>query len=192
MPLPAQWITALNADHQINIYSNDRLVTSVTAKRNARIAQFRPDPSPAMKPLIKVARFDPRRTATLKLIDLLLAIGGITTPPVPNFADISSTWAVLRYVWAFDTPPTGRLGRLKLSGTARELDRHQKTFLSDQMGVGIAKYVMSRFFSVHKAVDVNDLSEEKIGMTIFDLTDIPRSLIPDENLAVNLFDLLRV
>lgn len=155
MPLPAQWIAALTADHQINIYSTDQLVASVTAKRNVRIAQFAPGPGPAMKPLIKVARFDPTRTATFKLIDLLLAIGEITTPPVPNFADISSTWAVLRYVWAFDIPPTGRVGRLKLSDTARELDRHQKTLLSDQMGIGMAKYVMSRFFSVHKALDVS-------------------------------------
>jgi hypothetical protein len=155
MPVPAQWIAALMANHRINVYSTDTLITSVIAKRNARIAQFPVGAAPLMKPLAKVTRFDPGRTATFKLIDLLLAIGEITTPPVPNFADISSTWAVLRYVWAFDIPPAGTVGRLKLSQTARELDRHQKTLLSDQMGVGMAKYVMSRFFSLHKALDVS-------------------------------------
>ncbi len=155
MPLPAQWIAALTANHQISVYSTNALIASVAAKRNARLAQFQAGGAPAMKPLAKVMRFDPGRTATLRLIDLLLAIGEITTPPVPNFADISSTWAVWRYVWAFDVPPQGTLGRLKLSETARELDRHQKTLLSDQIGVGMAKFVMSRFFSVHKATDVS-------------------------------------
>src|SRR5438046_2966562 len=154
MPLPAQWITALTANHQINVYSTDALIASVTDKRNTRIAQFPVGAAPLMKPLAKLTRFSPGRTATFRLIDLLLAIGEITTPPVPNFADISSTWAVLRYVWAFDVPPAGTVGRLRLSQTARELDRHQKTLLSDQMGVGMAKYVMSRFFSLHKALDV--------------------------------------
>ena len=119
------------------------------------MAQFPAGEAPLMKPLAKVTRFNPGRTATLRLIDLLLAIGEITTPPVPNFADISSTWAVLRYVWALTLPPAASVGRLRLSQTARELDRHQKTLLSDQMGVGMAKYVMSRFFSLHKAVDVS-------------------------------------
>ncbi len=77
------------------------------------------------------------------------------SPGARTYADISSTWAVLRYVWAFDAPAPGKIGNLKLSDTARELDRHQKTLLSDQMGIGMAKYVMSRFFGVHKALDVS-------------------------------------
>lgn len=155
MPLPAQWIAALTANHQINVYSTDALINSVVAKRNDRLAQYPAGAAPLMKPLARVPRFNPGRTATLKLIDLLLAVGEITTPPVPNFADISSTWAVWRYVWAFDVPPQGTLGQLRLSQTARELDRHQKTLLSDQIGVGMAKFVMSRFFSLHKAIDVS-------------------------------------
>src|SRR5437763_4990509 len=114
MPLPQQWIDALTGEHQIEVSSTDALVTAVTAKRVARIARFPPGNAPPMKPLANVRLFDPPLRATLKLNDLLLAIGEITTPPVPNFSDISSTWAILRYAWAFDSFG-GAVGRLQLS-----------------------------------------------------------------------------
>ncbi|MDQ2918567.1 MAG: hypothetical protein M3R10_01665, partial [Verrucomicrobiota bacterium] len=84
-----------------------------------------------MKPLALVAEFNPPAFEEFHIIELLHALGETTTPPVPNYADLSATWAMVRYIWAFDRAPSGIAAPLRLSPTARTLDFHQKTLLSD-------------------------------------------------------------
>jgi len=86
---------------------------------------------------------------------MLHALGRITTPPISELVDLSSTWAEIRYIWAFrpnlrNLNPTS----LRLSDAARALDFHQKTLLSDEFGVGFAAYYMARFEGATDPVDV--------------------------------------
>jgi hypothetical protein len=108
-----------------------------------------------MKGLAVVPGFHPPVVHSFGLIELLHALGEITTPPVPNYSDLSSTWAILRYIWAFELPPVGIINPLTLSATARALDFHQKGLLSDQIGVGMAALIMKRSFSMPAAIDVS-------------------------------------
>jgi hypothetical protein len=102
--------------------------------------------------LTRVTQFDPHKIVAVSPLELLHAMGRATTPTIPNLADISSTWAIIRYIWAFE-PSQG--GRLQLSKVAREIDPHQKTLLSDQIGVGIAAYLMGRFMGSPESIDVD-------------------------------------
>jgi hypothetical protein len=108
-----------------------------------------------MKPLALVAEFNPPAFEEFHIIELLHAPGEITTPTVPNYADLSATWAMVRYIWAFDRALGAIAEPLRLSTTARALDFHQKTLLSDQMGVAFAALIMNRRFAMPNAVDVS-------------------------------------
>src|SRR5439155_27068403 len=85
-----------------------------------------------------------RRSVLIRPIHMLHALGRITTPPVTELLDLSSTWAEIRYVWAFQPNRAGLRNRsLRLSSAVKELDSHQKTLLSDEFGVGFAAYYMA-------------------------------------------------
>jgi hypothetical protein len=150
MPVPAAWVAALRSRHRVKISSTPALLARVQQRRIPRVVAGIP-----MKPLAIVPGFDPPRYEEFHLAELLHALGEITTPPVPNYADLSATWAVLRYVWAFDRPPAAFASPLTLSATARTLDFHQKTLLSDQMGVAFAALVMNECFAMPEAIDVS-------------------------------------
>jgi hypothetical protein len=80
----------------------------------------------------------------------------VTTPAIENLADISSTWAYLRYLWAFDIPPAKTVNPLlRLSEAARNIDFHQKGLLSDQIGVGMAAVLMGSYLGAPLAADVS-------------------------------------
>jgi len=80
----------------------------------------------------------------------------VTTPAVENLADICSTWAYLRYLWAFDIPAAGVVDPdLRLSDAARGIDFHQKGLLSDQIGVGMAAMLMGMYLNAPLATDVS-------------------------------------
>ena len=94
-----QWMNALATPRSVTIESSQELLASVQAKQaqqNERLqAKSRP---PALRkgPLAVVAQFAPSLRVPLKPIHLLHRLGVITTPVVPNLADISSTWAYIR------------------------------------------------------------------------------------------------
>lgn len=92
---------------------------------------------------------------TIRPVDMLHALGRITTPPVTELIDLSSTWAEIRYVWAFmPNFDSNRLRSLRLNPTVKALDFHQKTLLSDEFGVGFAAYFMSVCAGASNPVDV--------------------------------------
>jgi hypothetical protein len=80
----------------------------------------------------------------IRPVDMLHALGRITTPAVTELIDLSSTWAEIRYIWAFrpNFNPNS-LRALRLNPNVKALDFHQKTLLSDEFGVGFAAYFMS-------------------------------------------------
>jgi hypothetical protein len=84
-------------------------------------------------------------------ITLLHAIGRITTPVIPKLADLSSTWALYRYVWAFAAQDND----LCLSSFAKDIDSHQKALLSDEVGVGMAYWLFRELFKAQAVIDVD-------------------------------------
>src|SRR5690606_35551700 len=82
-------------------------------------------------------------------------LGVVTTPPIDNLADICSTWAYYRYLWAFALPdPPCHTAPLCLSTHALAIDFHQKGLMSDQIGVGMAALLMAESFGAPDAADV--------------------------------------
>src|SRR4051794_7176076 len=101
MPLPQQWIDALTARHRVRVSSTAELLQGVSTVRAARLVN---SPQAKMKPIAVVPGYEPPVFHEFQLFELLHALGEITTPPAPNFADLSATWAIWRYAWAFDVP----------------------------------------------------------------------------------------
>ncbi len=149
MPSVQEYLDALFRDYSVEIISSDALLDGVRWKQDLRVQESirqRRNPLPMKIHLTKIPIFDPVLQIQIKPIILLHAIGRITTPPAPNLTDISSTWAIIRYIWAFDTGGSNRDPRLILSDTARRIDFHQKTLLSDEVGMGMAFYLMANYF----------------------------------------------
>jgi hypothetical protein len=157
MPTFREWIDALLTDYEIEVVSSAKLIKDIRKKQNARIREFlkKGKSPPHMKRHLKrVSLFDPSRKLSIKPFNLLHSIGRITTPPIPNLVDFSSTWAIIRYIWAFEPMASGTAAPLMLSGMAREIDFHQKALLSYQMGIGFAHYLMVNYFGTSNPIDV--------------------------------------
>ena len=165
MPTLSEWQTALTTPRNITIESSAALLASVHARQarhNARL-QARGRPLALAKgPLAVVERFDPHTTVPLAPVSLLHRLGVITTPVVPNLTDISSTWAHIRYLWAFHLPDGTPNDLLRLSSAALGIDFHQKALMSDQIGVGMAAVVMELYFNAADAVDVAVAVDEQV------------------------------
>ena len=110
----------------------------------------------------RVAQFAPSLTVKLAPIHLLHRLGVLTTPVVPNLTDISSTWAYIRYLWAFELPDGTPNDPLRLSDAALGLDFHQKGLMSDQIGVGMAALIMELYFNAPDGTDVSVAVNEHV------------------------------
>jgi hypothetical protein len=158
VPTASEYFSALSTDFMIEIESSPPLINDILQKqqlRNRELSRKSRPPIPTKTNITSFGMFDPPKQVQIKPISLLHAIGRITTPPVPNLAHLSSTWAVIRYLWAFETTGAGSIQPLKLSSVARELDFHQKGLLSDEVGMGMAWYIMTSFFNTTNAIDVS-------------------------------------
>lgn len=159
MPTRQEWVSALTNEYKIKVISSDQLISEVIDKQNERIADLTSKKKyvPYMKTnLTPVTRFYPDREIKLTTFSLLHLMGLITTPLIPNLVDISSSWALYRYIWAFEIPAAASIDpTLKLSNEARNIDFHQKTLLSDEIGVGMAAFLMSTFFNAHNFTDID-------------------------------------
>ena len=145
MPTRQEWQDALTTVKCISVDASQQLSNDVNALPISK--SFRGIPKQAQPPPVI-----PPRAIDLTASDLLLAIGKITTPRIQNLVDLSNLWAYFRYVWAFEPEPF--YANLRLSRDATEIDFHQKTIMSDDMGVGFTAYVMERFFDCRSATDV--------------------------------------
>lgn len=91
----------------------------------------------------------------IRSIDLLRKIGELTTPSSVNLARLSASWATRRYFWAVDDPlHQRRPHRFRLSRDARHMERHQKTLLSDEFGMGFAGLLMERPLGTSYFIDM--------------------------------------
>ncbi|MGA9068859.1 MAG: hypothetical protein WB424_01305 [Terracidiphilus sp.] len=163
MPTLAEWEQALTVPRRVIVESSQNLVQQVQqrhARKDAQRKQGQPAP-PRKNNLTVVQTFAPELAVPVVPAYLLHRLGVVTTPSVENLADISSTWAYLRYLWAFRIPEAGeRNPLLRLSEEARRIDFHQKALLSDEIGVGMAAVLLGTYFNAPLAVDVSIAMQE--------------------------------
>src|SRR5687767_7230063 len=128
MPTLHQWQQALTVPRQVRVESSPTLIRQIQDRQVRKDAdrQRRGRPIPSSKTaIVPVATFAPETVVPIVPAYLLHRLGVVTTPPVENLADICSTWAYLRYLWAFEIPPPGAVNAaLRLSDAARDIDFH--------------------------------------------------------------------
>lgn len=152
MPTLDEWQNALLMLKEIRIISDNTLIQDVNSKPNSK-SYFGPRKLAVIAPEVH-----PHRVATIRPVEILGAMGLITTPRIDNLVDLCSTWARIRYIWAFHPEPISWYGtskQLRLSNEALDIDFHQKTLLSDEIGVGMAALVMDKYFNGYNPVDID-------------------------------------
>ena len=147
MPNLEEWQNALDLTREITVNSTDHLAQTVNSR--PRSNSFHGDPKNAQR----IAQFSPPRTVFIRPAELLYFLGRITTPRSDNLSDLCSTWARIRYIWAFDPDPGTQY--LKLSNIASGIDFHQKGVLSDEIGIGVAAMLVDRTFQGRNPIDVD-------------------------------------
>lgn len=96
------------------------------------------------------------RTIAVRPIALLRKIGELTTPKQINLARLSASWATRRYFWAIHDHGVQAPAQPEfyLSRDARMLERHQKTLLSDEFGIGFAGLIAEQLLGTDNFVDI--------------------------------------
>jgi hypothetical protein len=156
MPTALEWQQALSREYRLIIDSSRSLCDDVWQRQSQRDIERRGAGRlpPARKNLIPWPNAARLHAVHVRPIDLLQSLGRITTPAITELIDLASTWAEIRYVWAFAPNVASPYVRsLRLSSAVRALDFHQKALLSDEFGVGFAAYYMSRFESATDPID---------------------------------------
>ncbi len=147
MPTLEEWEAALETIRYVRVDSTDILANRINQIPN----------SPSFEGVSKLAtslsEFSHPRQIAITSSELLLHLGRITTPRIENLVDLSSTWAKIRYVWAFYPDPNP--SELMLSEEALNIDFHQKGLMSDEFGVGMAALISERYFGGTNPVDVD-------------------------------------
>jgi hypothetical protein len=158
MPSVQEWVQALITPQRLFIESSAKLLREIEERGERKEAdrERRRLKIPVHKPVLStVPPFVPELQIEVPPVSILHRLGTVTTPPVENLADLCSSWAYLRYLWAFEVPVAGVTPFLRLSQAATEIDFHQKGLLSDQLGVGIAAFLMSNYLGAPLAADVS-------------------------------------
>jgi len=158
MPTLEEWEQALAAPRRVQVESSSNLLEEVRQQHKKKDAKRQQDgqPIPARKNnLTVVPAFSPEKYVEIIPAYMLNRLGVVTTPAIENLADICSTWAYFRYLWAFEIlPPNIKKPVLRLSQAARQIDFHQKGLLSDQIGVGMAAVLLGAYLDAPLAADV--------------------------------------
>lgn len=159
MPTLQEWRDALTAPRLVDVESSQALIDQVELKHATKDASLvaAQKPIPIRKGnLTPVAAFSPTRALQVVPAALLHRLGVVTTPQVENLADLSSIWAYIRYIWAFDLPdPVMQITPLRLSDAAQRIDVHQKAVLSDQIGVAMAASLLGSELGAPLSSDVS-------------------------------------
>lgn len=120
-----------------------------------------PSWSPALVPPELLARVGTRQVDVLTAL-LFTAIS--TRPPTTYGFHLSDLWAWLRYI-----PAVAATDELRLREEWTDVDRHQKTILSDEFGVGFATQFITEVFGCAEFVDtlyaVRVLEPEKFTLS---------------------------
>jgi hypothetical protein len=141
-------LNLLASEKEVVLDSSAFTVDTIINKQNQRLIE---QPGIQYKNPTSVIRFQNPIVESISPLNLLHSIGIITTPIIPNMVDISSTWAIIRYFWAFG----GFRNTLSLSPVAKKIDFHQKGMLSDEIGVGMVYWIMHKFFNAISHIDVD-------------------------------------
>ncbi|MCA9733815.1 MAG: hypothetical protein H6695_05935 [Deferribacteres bacterium] len=142
------WLSNLSKSKRVLIDSSTQTIQKIEQLQKKRNAKGF---TGSFKKPFAIPKFNPSTFVEIKPIDLLHSIGLATTPPIPNLVDLSSTWALIRYIWAFNPD----IDNLAVSQIAKNIDFHQKGVLSDEIGIGMAYWLMKRFFGAKKSIDVD-------------------------------------
>jgi hypothetical protein len=140
----------LSSPLEVNIESSPSMVQRVAAAAASR-AHLSPKTPAVYAPLAG------SQTISIRPIEFLRKVGELTTPKTINLSRLSASWATRRYFWAIADPGanTQAAAPFKLSRDARSMDRHQKTLLSDEFGMGFAGIVAERLLSAPEFVEVD-------------------------------------
>ncbi|MGA3603117.1 hypothetical protein [Lysinibacillus agricola] len=84
------------------------------------------------------------------LLDLLFHVSDATKNPNDIGVSINDYWAFLRYRNCFNSS-----GDLQLNESFEDVDSHQKTILSDDIGMGFASLIMDRTFNIQSLIDTS-------------------------------------
>jgi hypothetical protein len=154
-----EWQAALTTPAWIAVDSSAGLIEKVRVRLSKRKSKT-PEPK-ALSPAGLFSDADVRVTPS----NLLHSIGKVTTPAIPNLTALCTTWAEVRYIWAFDPNRAGMKPRLRLSEEADVIDFHQKALLSDEVGVGIAALLVERYGRTDKHAHVSEAGQaSKFGL----------------------------
>ena len=121
MPTLQEWQQALEVPRTIYVDSTQELADQVNALPATEKFQRE---GGVPKAAIGSPEFDPPREILVTPLEILTSLGRITTPQIENLADLSSTWAKIRYIWAIEPSISGT--RMCLSQDAKGIDFHQK------------------------------------------------------------------
>src|ERR1043166_4633629 len=158
MPTLEEWEQALAAPRRVLVESSLGLLEELRQRRkknDAKLQQAGQQTPPRKDTLTVVPAFSPEKYLEIIPAYMLNRLGVVTTPAIENLADICSTWAYFRYLWAFEIPlPNVNKPILRLSQAARQIDFHQKGLLSDQIGVGMAAVLLGTYLDAPLAADV--------------------------------------
>ncbi len=146
MPSIQDWLNGLTRSRRVYVDSSDKVAQSVNGRAQSR--SFNGTPKIAQG----LSLFSPTKEIDITPAELLYCIGRVTTPRASNLSDLCSTWASIRYVWAFE--PDTRVTDLCLSNIARDIDFHQKGVFSDEAGVGMAAFIIEKYFHGYNPIDV--------------------------------------
>ncbi len=134
---------------QVSVETSDDLAAQVMAASIDRPPRLNPKPARAFQ------SFPPQQDFEVRAIDLLRKIGELTTPLNVNMARLSASWATRRYFWSIRDPIHPGPSSFALSEDARKMERHQKTLLSDEFGVGFAGLVAEHLLGTTRFIDVD-------------------------------------
>lgn len=169
---PRTWLGSLSNKKQAFVDSSSTLIHDIQQRQDRRRQDGFTDPVKSPRVVSQLPY-----QVEIEPITLLHAIGRITTPMIPKLADLSSTWALYRYVWAFDAHKSD----LCLSPFAKDIDFHQKGLLSDEVGVGMAYWLFAEMFNAQAVVDVDVILRHPQIASQMDVPQAMRNLetVPD-------------
>jgi hypothetical protein len=166
MPTLQEWEQALATPRRVHVESSPSLIQEVQqrhVKKDTERQQSGKAIPPRKNALSEVGAFAPEKELYVVPAYMLHRLGVVTTPAIENLADICSTWAYFRYLWAFDIPPQGSVNAiLRLSDAAKHIDFHQKGLLSDQIGVGMAAWLLGTHLNAPLAADVSVAMDDPV------------------------------
>ncbi|MDX2024307.1 MAG: hypothetical protein SF187_28960 [Deltaproteobacteria bacterium] len=147
MPSTQQWLDALIVPRRVRVDSSVGLAKKVAGMGVSKSFKGTPKKAVALP-----SDTFPNRVH-VRPAELLYYVAKATLPQIENLCDLSSTSALLRYIWAFEPKPS--VHNLKLSKEALGIDFHQKMVMSDEIGCGMGCLFVERYLRACNPVPIS-------------------------------------